>query len=69
MFWVYAVHEEAEAGDSKTLKISVTVYQPTQNCINTDQLEKDIQGAWYVSLKGWLNHLSYHVMLFTSFYL
>jgi hypothetical protein len=44
MFWVYAVHEEAEAGDSKTLKISATAYQPTQICINIDQLEKDIQG-------------------------
>jgi len=42
MFWVYAVQEEAEAGGSKTLKISVTVYQPIQNCINIDQLEKDV---------------------------
>jgi hypothetical protein len=42
MFMVYAVHEEAEAGSSKTLKISLTVYQPTQNCINTDQLGQDV---------------------------
>jgi hypothetical protein len=42
MFWVYAVHEEAEAGGSKIVKISVTVYQPTQNCINVNQLEKDV---------------------------
>jgi hypothetical protein len=44
MYRVYAVQEEAEAGGSKTLKISITVYQPTQNCINIDQLEKDIKG-------------------------
>ena len=45
---------EAESGSSKTFKISVTVYQPTQNCINIHQLEKDVQSPWYISLKGWL---------------
>jgi hypothetical protein len=36
MYSVHAVQEEAEAKGSKTLKILVTVYQPTQNCINID---------------------------------
>ena len=35
-------------------KKSVTLYQSTQNCINIDQLEKDVHGPWYISLKGWL---------------
>ena len=35
-------------------QISVTVYQPTQNCINNEQLEKGIHGQWYIFLKGWL---------------
>jgi hypothetical protein len=44
MFRVYAVQEEAEAGGIKTLKKSVTLYQPRWKCINIDQLEKDIHG-------------------------
>jgi len=42
MYRVYSVHKVAEARGSKTLKVSVTVYQRTQNCINIDQLEKGI---------------------------